>query len=82
MSDDKFGDKLHDIKKAREDQWARDEDKRLLERLRQKAVSLTCPQCHAALVKRQEAALTIMACPDGHGAWLDHDALDGLIHGR
>ncbi|HLW70960.1 MAG TPA: zf-TFIIB domain-containing protein [Candidatus Binataceae bacterium] len=82
MSDDKFGDKLHDVEKAREDQWAREEDKRLLERMRQKAATPTCPQCHTLLVSRQEGAFTIMACQDGHGAWLDHDALQGLIHAR
>ncbi|MGH8013307.1 MAG: hypothetical protein ACREQ4_12495 [Candidatus Binataceae bacterium] len=33
---DRAGDKLHDLEKAREEQWARERDKELLEKLRQK----------------------------------------------
>jgi hypothetical protein len=35
-SKDRVGDKLHDIEKAREEQWARERDKELLEKLRHK----------------------------------------------
>jgi len=82
MGDDKFGDRLRDVEKAREDQWAREEDKRLLERMRQKKAAPACPQCHASLVSRKEGTLAVMACPDGHGVWLDHASLQDLIHGR
>ena len=83
MSDDKFGDKLRDVEKAREDQWAREEDQRLLERMRQKQVAEPqCPQCDAKLVARQEGGIAVMACPDGHGGWLTHETLRGLTHGR
>jgi ribosomal protein L37AE/L43A len=38
MSDekDRFGDKLHEVEKAREDQWAAELDRRLMEKLREK----------------------------------------------
>jgi hypothetical protein len=38
MSDekDRFGDKLHEVEKAREDQWAADHDRQLIDKLRQK----------------------------------------------
>jgi len=38
MSDekDRLGDKLHEVEKAREDQWAAELDRRLLEKLRKK----------------------------------------------
>jgi len=33
---DRLGDKLHDVEKAREDQWAHERDKELIEKLRKK----------------------------------------------
>jgi len=82
MSDDKFGDKLRDVEKARENQWAHERDERLLERLRHQQAELNCPRCKSKLIGRHEGGFTVMVCEDGHGAWLDHDALHGLIHGR
>ena len=87
---DRLGDKLHDAAKAREDQWAREEDERLIQRQRAKmtkekqaGASLQCPQCGKSLVAKTlgdlvsglASGLAMMACPDNHGAWLDADAL-------
>lgn len=76
---DRFGDKLHDLEKAREDQWAREEDRQLIEKLHQKQMSeLHCPRCNAKLAARIEAGIAMLACPDDHGAWLDHQTLQQL----
>jgi hypothetical protein len=79
---DRFGDKLRDAEKAREDKWAREEDERLLEKLRQKhSAEVHCPKCNGQLVARAAGGLAAMACPDGHGAWLDHEAWEKLVQG-
>ena len=76
---DRFGDKLHDLEKVREDQWAREQDQALLEKIRAgHQVKLHCPRCSAELVSQGGGDLSIMACPDGHGAWLEGAALDRL----
>ena len=81
MSDekDRFGDKLHDLEKAREDQWARQEDQRLLDKLRQRhSQELGCPKCSAALAPRMESGHAVFACPNGDGVWLDQEAAKHL----
>jgi hypothetical protein len=82
MSDerDRLGDKLHEAEKAREDQWAREQDRLLIEKMRQRqSAQLHCPQCNAGLVARAEKGFALMGCPSGHGAWLDHDALAHVL---
>ena len=84
MSDekDRLGDKLHDVEKAREDQWAREEDRRLLDKLRQRQTAdLHCIQCNSKLVPRAAAGVVIMTCPNNHGGWLDAEALSQLDKG-
>lgn len=77
---DRFGDKLHDVEKAREDQWAREQDQKLLEKLRQKPqAEMHCPQCSSKLTARVASGLAMMACERGHGAWLDHEAVEALM---
>ncbi|HJU27798.1 MAG TPA: zf-TFIIB domain-containing protein [Candidatus Binataceae bacterium] len=81
MSDekDRLGQKLHDVEKAREDQWAREEDARLIERMRQRhAKETNCPECGAKLAPSAASGLAMMKCPNGHGAWLDKVALEKL----
>jgi hypothetical protein len=95
MSDekDRFGDKLHDLEKVREDQWAREEDRRLLEKLRQsreeehkrveelrqrQSSDLHCLHCNAKLVPRAAAGVAMLACPNNHGAWLDAETLQHM----
>ena len=82
MSDerDRLGDKLHDVEKAREDQWAREQDRVLIEKMRLKqAAAMHCPHCNAALTARAEKGFAMMRCPSGHGAWLDNDALTHVL---
>jgi Zn-finger nucleic acid-binding protein len=79
MSDekDRLGDKLHHLEKAREDQWARQHDEEIIERLRQKyAKAIKCPQCGHRLDARVAIGVGGMACPSHHGAWVDTEALE------
>jgi hypothetical protein len=76
---DRFGNKIHELEKAREDQWAHAQDQALLEKIRTRQQrELHCPRCAAELVSQPGGELTMMACPNGHGAWLEGAALDRL----
>jgi hypothetical protein len=76
---DRLGDKFHDVEKAREDQWAREQDQRLIEKMRVKQkTELHCPLCQEKLVGKAADGVAMMACPTGHGAWLDQEALEKL----
>jgi Zn-finger nucleic acid-binding protein len=76
---DRLGDKIHDAEMARENQWARQRDEEILERLRRKYVkAINCPQCGKTLDARVAIGLGGMACPDHHGAWADRVTLDQL----
>jgi hypothetical protein len=80
---DRFGDKIHDLEKAREDQWAREQDRVLLEKMRgRQHPVLLCPRCEAQLVSQAGGELTMMACPNGHGAWLEAAALQQLSESK
>jgi hypothetical protein len=80
---DRFGDKIHDLEKVREDQWARERDRALLEKMRERQRGVVhCPICQAQLVSGAGEDSTIMACPNGHGAWLEGAALERLGESR
>jgi Zn-finger nucleic acid-binding protein len=73
---DRFGDKLHQAERGREDQWARQRDAEIIERLRRKySKAIHCPQCGKALDARVAIGVGGMACPDHHGAWGDQETL-------
>ncbi len=78
---DRLGDKLHDVEKAREDQWARQHDLELLEKLRTKVAGgqLLCPHCNKPLVARQESGISLMTCPTGEGGWLSKGPLNTVL---
>ncbi len=78
---DRLGQKLHDVEAARENQWARQRDIELIEKLRQKkqAGETLCPQCHKPLVQKTLGKHRVFACPDNEGAWLDAATLNALI---
>lgn len=79
---DRLGDKLHQAERAREDQWARQRDSEIIERLRRKYVkAIHCPQCSKNLDAMVAIGVGGMACPDQHGAWCDEKAL-GQITAR
>ncbi len=77
---DRLGEKLHDIRKAREEQWARQKDVELLEKMRkQKTESLVCPRCQKPLISKKSNSVEVLACPDEHGAWLGPAALKAAL---
>jgi len=88
---DRLGDKLQNLEKAREDQWAAQRDRELLEKLQRKQTELkeaekaaaeggSCPHCHRQLVKSKKAGVTMLSCPADGGAWIDKSELDELLH--
>jgi hypothetical protein len=80
---DRFGDKIHEVEKAREDQWAHEQDRMLLEKMRARQHPAPhCPRCEVQLVTRAGSELSIMVCPNGHGGWVEGAALERLIESR
>ena len=77
---DRFGEKIHQSEKAREDQWARQRDAELLEKIRQKGLtSMHCPRCNATLVDRVHNGIHVLACPKDEGAWLESKSLQMFL---
>jgi uncharacterized protein YbaR (Trm112 family) len=74
-SKDRLGSKIHDVEAAREDQWARQHDEKLLDEMRKRLENIACPHCKQVLVAKTEEGVHMMACPKGDGAWLDASAL-------
>ena len=48
---DRLGGKLHDVEAARENQWARQRDEELIERMRERLRHHACPECKDFLVR-------------------------------
>jgi len=76
---DRLGGKLRDVEAARENQWARQRDAELLEKMRQRLKHTVCPNCKQFLVPKTEAGVRMHAWPAGHGAWLDSSALKSVL---
>src|SRR5713226_4943415 len=96
MSDtkDRLGEKMRDAERAREDQYAAERDRELIEKLRKKqeelrnaagkaadAMGMLCPKCQRPLEARTHGGLEIMACPADDGAWLESAALKAVLKG-
>ncbi len=79
---DRLGNKLHDVEAAREDQWARQHDAELLEKMRERLSKTRCPHCKLFLVEKTESGVPMHVCPAGHGAWLDAAALKTALKGH
>jgi hypothetical protein len=84
---DRFGDKIHDLEKAREDQWAREGDRVLLEKLHaRQRLALRCPRCETQLVSQVRGKSSVMACPIAVFKLLSGISLVGelpaCVHGR
>jgi hypothetical protein len=83
MSDDsrdRFGDKIHDLERAREDQWAHQQDQQLIEKMRQRHPNMKCPECGEQLDPEAEIGIGAMVCLKSHGLWLDWDMLQKVRH--
>jgi len=89
---DRLGNKLRDLEKAREDQYAAERDRELIEKLRQKkgelreaateatvTMGVMCPRCHRGLLPKVQGTITIMVCPEDDGAWFDAEALKVVL---
>jgi len=81
-SKDRLGSKIRDVEAAREDQWARQNDTELIEKMRKRLEHIACPHCKEFLVARTEAGVIMLACPKGDGAWLDASALKTVLKQR
>jgi uncharacterized protein YbaR (Trm112 family) len=82
MSDqkDRYGEKIHDVEAARENQWAQQRDAELLSKMREKlAASVACPRCKRPLEAHVEGGIEMLSCSEGHGAWLDKATIDRLV---
>ena len=92
MSDgekDRYGDKLREVEKAREDTFFAERDRELLLKLKaqtgaeqEQAVRdfarMRCPKCGERLQTRLHLEVGLDQCPSGHGVWLDADELEKL----
>jgi hypothetical protein len=91
MSDekDRFGDKLRDAEKGREDQYFADRDRRLTEKLHAQAAGqqdaggnvaghMLCPRCGERLTATNYSGITVDECPACRGMFLEHDQLQRL----
>ena len=92
MSDgekDRFGDKLRDVEKAREDKFFADRDRELLTKLKaqtgaqeeqsvRELAKMRCPKCGDRLATSTRLDVEIDECPRGHGLWLDTGELEKL----
>jgi len=76
---DRLGGKLHDVEKAREDQWARQRDDELLGKMRERLHKHACPHCKEFLVEKTVNGIYLHECPQGHGAWLDAPELKTVL---
>lgn len=92
MSDgekDRYGDKLRDSEKAREDKFFAERDRELLQKLKAQSgaqeeqtvrelAQARCPRCGDRLTPRSQLEVQIDECPKGHGIWLDAGELEKL----
>lgn len=76
---DRVGKNLRDVNVAREDQWARQRDAELLERMRERLNAMLCPYCKSSLSAAVRESITLLKCPHEHGAWLSHESLETLF---
>jgi len=86
---DRFGDKLREAERGREDQYFAERDRELLAKLKsgqagereqalKEAAHMRCPKCGERLrsVTRHEVALD--ECPACQGIWLDRGELESI----
>jgi predicted RNA-binding Zn-ribbon protein involved in translation (DUF1610 family) len=93
MSDDekdRYGDKLREVEKAREDKFFADRDRELLLKLKaqtgaqeeqsvRELAKMRCPKCGDRLITRTQLEVEMDECPSGHGMWLDTGELQKLM---
>lgn len=86
---DRYGDKLHDAERAREDKYFGERDRELLNKLRTNvagkddaearlAAHMRCPKDGERLASRTHVGITVDECPACGGTWLDKGELEKL----
>jgi hypothetical protein len=86
---DRFGDKLRESEKAREDLYFAKRDKELIDKLKSEkekafqdelaaAAAMRCPRCGHGLDERVENGVRIDECPNCGGLWLDKGEFEAL----
>jgi DNA repair exonuclease SbcCD ATPase subunit len=86
---DRYGDKLRDAERAREDLYFAERDRKLVEELRRAQAGETeaplneaaqgrCPKCGTRLREHAGAGVSAAECPSCHGVWLDKGDLAEL----
>ena len=83
---DRLGDTLHKKKKADEDRYFAELDRKAVEQLRAEraepgAPNPTCPRCGKPLDEQDRSGVMVDICPAGCGLWLDAGELS-LVAGR
>src|SRR5574337_428005 len=86
---DRFGSKLKEVERGREDQYFAKRDRELIERLRKsqgdeataalkQAAHMRCPKCGTHLDTRIFHEVTVEECPSCRGMWLDQGELEKI----
>lgn len=86
---DRFGNKLRDLEKGREDKFFAQRDRELVERMKTAATGKQeeivrelargrCPKCVVPLATKTYLDVTFEECPSCQGMWVDKGELDTL----
>lgn len=86
---DRFGDKLREAERAREDEYFARRDRELLHKLREskdeeveetlrKVALMRCPKCGSALDSRRAHGVNVEHCPKCGGIWLEQGELEAI----
>lgn len=80
---DRLGDKLHDKGKAAEDLFIAEQERKRIEKLKERAAAAAahgvCPRDGTVLVPRVDHDVTVDACPTCKGLWLDAGELETIL---
>jgi DNA repair exonuclease SbcCD ATPase subunit len=81
---DRYGETLREREKAEEDRYAAEQDRILLEKLRQKSQAALgtkglCPQCGSPLAASRTLEASVQTCGNCRGVWLAIDDLERIL---
>ncbi len=86
---DRFGDKLREVEKAREDQYFAERDRALIQKLKAEKdtqhertlrdlAHMRCPKCGEQLKTQRYGEVSLEECPACKGVWLDKGELEQI----
>jgi len=81
---DRYGETLREREKAEEDRYAAEQDRILLEKLRQQSQATLgakglCPQCGSTLIASRRFEVSVQTCGECRGVWLTIDDLERIL---